>query len=155
MLKLLAGASLALALSFGSVTAAPLEAYGRLPSLESVEISPDGTALALIATVNDERRIIVRTLTGDVLASATVGLRKVRNVAWADADHVVIEASTTAAIEDTTLVGEMWQAASLNVRTGDFKQLPVKALDTVLNIVQGRLQPGLDGSRPVSTRRSM
>jgi dipeptidyl aminopeptidase/acylaminoacyl peptidase len=149
MLKLLATASVALALSFGSVGAAPLEAYGRLPSLESIEISPDGTAIALIATVNDERRIIVRTLTGQVLASATVGLRKVRNVAWADADHVVIEASTTAAIEDTTYVGEMWQAASLNVRTGDFKQLPVKALDTVLNIVQGRLQPGLDGSRPV------
>jgi dipeptidyl aminopeptidase/acylaminoacyl peptidase len=149
MLKLLATASMALALSLGSAGAAPIEAYGRLPSLESVDISPDGTTLALIATVNDERRIIVRTLAGDVIASATVGLRKVRNVAWADADHVVIEASTTTAIEDTTYVGEMWQAASLNVRTGDFKQLPVKALDTVLNIVQGRMQPGMDGSRSV------
>lgn len=149
MLKLFAAASMALALCVTAVEAAPLEAYGRLPALESVVLSPDGSALALIATINDERRIIVKSLNGPVLASAVVGHRKVRNVQWAGNDHVVVEASITAGIEDTTYVGEHWQAVSLNVRTGRYVQLPDKALDTLLNVVQGRLQPGTDGKKAI------
>jgi len=152
MLKLLAGAAMAALVGMAAPAAtagAPLEAYGGLPAVESVQISPDGTALALIATINDERRIIVKSLSGPVLASAVVGMRKVRNVQWAGNDHVVVEASITTSIEDTTYVGEHWQAVALNVRTGQYQQLPVKALDSVLNIVQGRLQPGADGKKAI------
>lgn len=153
MLKLFAGAAMAalvgLSAPSAAMAAAPLEAYGSLPSLESVVISPDGSALALIATIDDERRIIVKALNGPVLASAIVGHRKVRNVQWAGVDHVVIEASLTTSIEDTTYVGEHWQAVALNVRTGAYIQLPNSALDTLLNIVQGRLQPGADGKKAV------
>lgn len=149
MRKLFAAAAMALALGAAAVQAAPLEAYGRLPAIESVVISPDGAAIALIATVNDERHVIVRSLAGEVLAKATIGVNKVRSVKWADPEHVLIEVSTTAAIEDTTYVHEQFQAVSLNVRTGDYKQLPFKAIDTVLNVVAGRLQPGFDGKTPV------
>ncbi|MDI1363758.1 MAG: S9 family peptidase [bacterium] len=151
MLKFLIRGALALALGFGfgTANAAPLEAYGSLPSIESVVISPDGSALALIVTIDDERRIIVKSLTGPVLASAVVGHRKVRNVQWAGADHVVVEASITTEIKDTTYVDEQWQAVSLNVRTGHYIQLPDQALDTLLNVVWGRLQPGADGKKAV------
>jgi dipeptidyl aminopeptidase/acylaminoacyl peptidase len=150
MLKLFAAASMALALSVGAAqAAAPLEAYGRLPAIESVQISPDGAAIALIASVNDERHIIVRSLTGQVLASTTIGFRKVRDIQWADADHLLIVVSTTAAIEGVSYVRENGQAVSLNIRTGKVQQLPVKAMDTVLNVVAGRLQPGVDGKQPV------
>ncbi len=149
MLKLMAAASMAALLFVAPAQAAPLEAYGSLPSIESVVISPDGSALALIVTIDDERRIIVKSLSGPVLASAVVGHRKVRNVQWAGADHVVVEASITTSIKDTTYVGEHWQAVSLNVRTGGYIQLPDNALDTLLNIVQGRLQPGADGKKAV------
>ena len=154
MLKLLAGAAMAAlvglsAPSGAAMAAAPLEAYGGLPSIESVVISPDGSALALIVTINDERRIIVKSLSGPVLASTVVGNRKVRNVQWAGVDHVVVEASLTTSIEDTTYVGEHWQAVSLNVRTGKYIQLPDQVLDSVLNIVQGRLQPGNSGKKAV------
>jgi hypothetical protein len=38
--------------------AAPLEVYGRLPSLENVALSPDGSRIALIhATANDRARL--------------------------------------------------------------------------------------------------
>lgn len=149
MRNLFAAAAMALALGATTVKAAPLEAYGRLPAIESVEISPDGSAIALIATVNDERHIIVRSLAGQNLAAATIGFNKVRAVKWADPEHVLIEVSSTAAIEDTTYVHEQFQVVSLNVRTGDYKQLPSKALDTVLNVVAGRLQPGFDGKEAV------
>jgi dipeptidyl aminopeptidase/acylaminoacyl peptidase len=46
-------------------------------------------------------------------------------------------------------VGEHWQAVALNVRTARYQQLPVKALDSVLNIVQGRLQPGADSKKAI------
>lgn len=148
MLKLLVGAMLALALS-GFAIAAPLQAYGRLPAIASLAISPDGSAVAGIATVNDERHVIVRSLTGEVLASAKIGFRKVRSVKWAGPDHVLIEVSSTAAIEDVSYVREQFQMVSLNVRTGAYKQLPSKALDSVLNVVAGRLQPGVDGKTAV------
>lgn len=149
MLKAFAAASVALALCVGVAKAAPLEAYGRLPAIESVQISPDGAAIALIASVNDERHIIVRSLTGQVLASTTIGFRKVRDIQWADADHLLIMVSTTTAIEGVTYVRENWQAISLNVRSGKAQQLPAKAMDTVLNVIAGRLQPGVDGKEPV------
>ncbi len=148
MRKLLIAAAMALALG-SSVEAAPLEAYGRLPAIESVEIAPDGSAIALIATVNDERHVIVRSLDGQLLAKATIGLNKIRSVKWADPEHVLIEVSTTAGIDEVAYVGEQFQAVSLNVRTGEYKQLPFKAIDTVLNVVAGRLQPGFDGKTPV------
>ncbi len=147
MLKLLAGAAMAAlvglsAPSGAAMAAAPLEAYGGLPSIESVDISPDGKAIALIATVNDERHIIVRALTGEVLASATIGFRKIRNVAWADANHVIIETSVTSQIDRVTLRGEQWQGVSLNVRTGKLIQFPDRVMDSVLNTLWGTVQPG-------------
>lgn len=153
MLKLFAGAAMAalvgLSAPGAALAAAPLEAYGSLPSIESVVISPDGSALALIVTIDDERRIIVKSMNGPVLASTVLGRRKVRNVQWAGADHVVVEASLTTSIDYTTYLGEHWQAVSLNVRTGKYIQLPDQVIDSVLNIIQGRLQPGADGKKAI------
>jgi dipeptidyl aminopeptidase/acylaminoacyl peptidase len=153
MLKLFTGAAMAavVGLSAPSVAtaAAPLEAYGGLPSIESVEISPDGTALALVAMVNDERYILVKSLSGPLLASTKVAFNKIRSVQWADQDHLIIIASSTAAIEDVSYVGEQFQAVSFNIKTGKSAMLPTKAIDSVLNVVAGRVQPGVDGSNPV------
>ncbi|CAN5539937.1 S9 family peptidase [soil metagenome] len=153
MLKLFVGAAMAALVTFGAVGAAnagaPLEVYGSLPAIESVDISPDGDMLALIATVNDERHIIVKSLSGPVLASTKVAFRKIRSVQWADQDHLIIIASSTGAIEDVSYVGEQFQAVSFNIRTGKFAILPTKAMDTLLNVVAGRVQPGVDGKTPV------
>jgi dipeptidyl aminopeptidase/acylaminoacyl peptidase len=149
MLKLFASAAMAALLFVAPAQGAPLEAYGRLPAINSVDISPDGSALALIVTVNDESQVVVKSLTGPVLASAKIGFRKVRSVQWADGDHVVIEVSNTAVIDGVSYFRENYQAVSLNVRTGDFVQLPTKALDTVVNVIAGRTQPAHDGKKPV------
>jgi dipeptidyl aminopeptidase/acylaminoacyl peptidase len=157
MLKLLAGAAMAALIGAAAAVPAaiagtPIEAYGRLPGIQNVEISPDGKALALIATIGaDEPRIIVRDIAeGQVLANTALSFRKVRGLMWADADHVIITASSTSGVDDTLLVGEMFQMLSLNVRTGAFVQLPLKGMDSMLNIQVGAIQPGLpDNGRAV------
>lgn len=49
----------ALAIGWGNIGAAvaavPLEVFGRLPSIEDVAISPDGTRLAFTRTTTEER----------------------------------------------------------------------------------------------------
>jgi len=149
MLKLMAAASMAALLLAAPAQAAPLEAYGRLPAINMVDVAPDGSALALIVTVNDESMIVIKSVTGPVLASAKIGFRKVRSVQWADGDHVVIEVSNTAVIEGVSYLRENYQGISLNVRTGQLVQLPTKALDTVVNVIAGRIQPAHDGKKPV------
>jgi dipeptidyl aminopeptidase/acylaminoacyl peptidase len=132
-----------------AMAGAPLEAYGRLPTLESVQVSPDGSALAFIATVGDERRIIVKSLSGPVLAQAVVNFNKIRDLQWADQDHLIVIASSTGAIQDVSYVGEQFQALSFNIKTSAFIMLPTKATDTLLNVVAGRIQPGTDGKEAV------
>src|ERR1700722_8425777 len=54
-------ALLALVAAFAAPTGwtAPLEVYGKLPSVEDVALSPDGSRLAMIRTVADDRRMLV------------------------------------------------------------------------------------------------
>jgi len=76
-----------------SATAAPIEAYGRLPAIEDVAISPDGARLGLIVTDGTERKVAVRELaTGATQVLDSQGA-KLRGVRWADNDHLLIQAS--------------------------------------------------------------
>lgn len=91
---------LAVLVSCGWLTAAaaaPLEAYGRLPSIEDAAMSPDGKSLAMIWTDGEQRRIIVQEFgkpdTAQVLG---VGDAKVRSLEWAGPRHLLITKSTTA-----------------------------------------------------------
>lgn len=72
----------------------PLEAYTRLPALERVTISPDGTKIAYIAMVGDKRRLGVQTLTGQPLGLIELGTQKVRDIRWGDDNHVLVTTST-------------------------------------------------------------
>jgi dipeptidyl aminopeptidase/acylaminoacyl peptidase len=76
--------------------ATPIEVYGRLPSLEDLALSPDGTKLAFVRTNEDSRTLrLVQMADGRVLGGARVGDAKLRNVAWMDNDNLLIEVSTT------------------------------------------------------------
>ena len=82
----------------GVAAAAPLSAYGRLPSLDSVEISPDGQRLAYIGVTGESRRLEVQQLDGRVLASLRVGDQKVRGIEWLGPDYLMIEVTDTASV---------------------------------------------------------
>jgi hypothetical protein len=89
-------ASLATLMSPPASQAAPLEAYGRLPSMEYVSISPDGTRIALIRTAGGERHIEVRSLFDHkVLARFKVGEEKLRALEMVDDHRVMLVTSKT------------------------------------------------------------
>ncbi len=74
-----------------------LAAFGRLPSLEHVVISPDGTRLVLVRTGADGQRIVGvfsiadRTAVGGI----RVGEAKLRDVEWVDERLVLLRTSRT------------------------------------------------------------
>jgi pimeloyl-ACP methyl ester carboxylesterase len=76
--------------------AIPLEAFGRLPSLENVIISPDGTKIAFVKTHGDSRSLVVALLTKpEILGGARIGDAKLRSVEWVDDDNLLATISST------------------------------------------------------------
>ena len=76
---------------------APLEVYGRLPSIENVALSPDGSLLALVHTTANDRILFVHSLAEHkTLGKALrLGATKLRSIEWADNDHLLIFSSVT------------------------------------------------------------
>jgi len=89
----------AAALAVGAAAAperVPLEVFGRLPSLEDVGISPDGTRIAFVNTDGDLRVLAVVSLADrTVLGRMRVGDAKLRGIEWADNRHLLIWTSET------------------------------------------------------------
>jgi dipeptidyl aminopeptidase/acylaminoacyl peptidase len=112
----------------------PLAVYGQLPNIEGVDISPDGSRLAVTVTNGEARTLLVRTLDGKAIAAVSAGTTKLRGVTWAGPDHLIIITSTTTAVFG--LSGpkrEYYQALDYNIATG--KQTPLlknQAMNVVL-----------------------
>jgi hypothetical protein len=82
---------LAASLAMPAGWAAPLEVYGRLPGLEDVALSPDGSRLAFIRTSENNRLLAIHDFTtGKVIAGLRVGQVKLRSIAWADNEHLLV-----------------------------------------------------------------
>jgi dienelactone hydrolase len=75
--------------------AAPLETYGRLPSLEDVALSPSGKRIAFVRTKENQRLIAIADLPNTLLARMGIGEVKLRHLQWADDDHLMITTSST------------------------------------------------------------
>jgi dipeptidyl aminopeptidase/acylaminoacyl peptidase len=76
--------------------AVPLAAFGHLPSLEDVAISPDGTKLAFVSTKGETRKLLVIPLNKtEVIGAAVIGNVKLRDVAWVDDDNILATVSST------------------------------------------------------------
>jgi len=104
----------------------PIEAYGRLPAIEQLELSPSGNRFAFVATTGNERRLFVREVDGDktLLALAGVGDAKLRDLDWAGEGFVV------ARISDRYNLGaeyggayELSRMLSLDVKSKQIKML--------------------------------
>ena len=78
--------------------AVPPEVYGRLPALEDVALSPDGSRIAFVSTAVDTRLVAAMALAGrKALGGFRIGEEKLRWLAWADSNHLLFETSTTVA----------------------------------------------------------
>jgi len=148
MLKLFAGAALAALVSSSAALGASLDAYGRLPAITDVEISSDGANLAYIAHDGGTSRVIIQPLNGGEVQSVDFGKVKMRGVMWGDPNHVVALVSRTGSVENQTYVGEMFQATSINIKTGASVQLPKKSAETVQNVLSSTPVGGVVGGKP-------
>jgi dipeptidyl aminopeptidase/acylaminoacyl peptidase len=89
MKSLLLGA--AIACGAAAASAAPLEAFGKLPVMDDVTISPDGTKVAFIQPVNGKQAVVVDQLNpASVIASLSPTDQKVRKLIWADPTHLLV-----------------------------------------------------------------
>lgn len=94
--------------------AAPLSAYGKLPSIEAATVSPSGHAVAVVVTDGERRTIVVKELaTGQIKLRGFVGDHKIREVQWAGDKHLVVVASATLTAFDVQYGRREWFFASL------------------------------------------
>ncbi|WP_334162025.1 alpha/beta hydrolase family protein [Phenylobacterium sp.] len=98
MIRLLSLLAVLAALVAAPAAAAPLEAYGKLPTIEDAAISPSGHAVAVIVSDGQKRVVAVQELaTGRFLMRVGAGSVKVRDVRWAGDKHVIVVATATGA----------------------------------------------------------
>jgi dipeptidyl aminopeptidase/acylaminoacyl peptidase len=168
--------TLAAGVAFGTLTwgtiaqAAPLEAYGKLPSIEQAVISPGGAYVAYVVTDGEQRRIAVQSTADHKFAGVSAaGNEKVRDIRWAGDEHLVITTSTAREavnlLDQDWLVGprvESFAAQDLNLKTGRMQGLlddiqegaevrnHIKAMNTVLSVPVVRSV----GGKPVAFVRS-
>jgi dipeptidyl aminopeptidase/acylaminoacyl peptidase len=127
------------------------EAYGHLPNLEDVILSPDGTKIAFVNTSGDERSLLVlRVGERRAFSGAHIGDVKVRDVQWMDDDNLLITTSVTslppfgfsgAKREWSQLVTynlNTRKLAGLNFEVPDQHTLNVLSGDPAVRVVDGK-----------------
>jgi dienelactone hydrolase len=75
--------------------APPLEAYGALPGIELVTLSPAGEQFALYVQVGDTPEVAVLARDGRALFAVKTGKAKVRSLRFAGENHLLVTLSTT------------------------------------------------------------
>ncbi len=73
----------------------PLSAYGRLPGVEDMALSPSGDLLATVTTLGEQRRLVIVSIHSGVLRNYGLDDMKVRGLHWAGEDHLIVRASST------------------------------------------------------------
>ena len=75
---------------------APIDAYGRLPGIEQITLSPAGDRYAFIAVIGDSRKLVAATIDNQTaLFEVPVGGAKVVSVDWAGEDHLLVTITHT------------------------------------------------------------
>lgn len=130
-----------------AAAAAPLEAYGKLPTIESATVSPSGHAIAIVVTDGEQRTIVVKELaSGEITLRGFVGDHKIRNVQWAGDDHLLVVASNTSNAFDVVNGYREWFFGSvIDIRKKKLRPLMGKAeadLSAIVSIPVVRMYRG-------------
>lgn len=132
-----------------AAAAPPIETYGRLPTLEQVLVSPDGTKLAYVRPEGESRKIVIQNLAdGKILAGVGVGSEKLRDIFWVGDGRIAFSTSTTARIRSTsssvefTGRSEIWQTRIYDIEKRTF-QLVLDKTPGVGNFTNGQVSVGV------------
>ena len=125
----------------------PLEAYGRLPAVESLDISPEGDRVAFVTVSGEQRELVVFDLKRNARTRVPTGTNKVRGVAWAGPRHLLVTTSSTARLDRFIGRSEWLQVGALNLDTRKYAILLDDTPATV-NAVQGDPLVGVHRGAP-------
>jgi dipeptidyl aminopeptidase/acylaminoacyl peptidase len=133
-------AALVLAAVASAKAAPPVEDYGKLPAISDVRMSPSGDSVAFVGTIGETRSVNVVTADAKPLARVAVGSSKVRNIAWAGENHILIETTATTELPfDVTLDrSESATVIVFNLDTGKEFQVFGRQHEVVSNSVYGQ-----------------
>ena len=123
-------------LNAGGATAAPaIEAYGKLPALDLVRLSPSGNRIAFVAVDGETRKLFIRKVGGDAMMVETVGTAKIRDIEWAGEDYAIVLGTVTLKVGDGLV--DKWSRSSR-------EEIP---LILIVDIAQGKVTPMFDHDR--------
>ncbi len=123
-------------LACGAARAAPLEAYGKLPAMDQVSISPDGTKVAFAQSVSGKTAVVVDQLNpAAVLAGLPPSDQKVRALIWADPTHLIVAKSPTSVPSSSVAppLGDVYLLQSLDIDKRKSSPLFNHAQDNLLD----------------------
>lgn len=132
-----------------AAAAPPIEAYGELPDISSMALSPDGKHLAYIRRQDGVEFFVVSKVGGDLVGAARGGF-KARNVSFAGTQHAIFVASETTLLSGFSSKWENSGAISYDVASKEMKLLLRDTEDLFpAQIGLGRIVGGLKGSTSV------
>jgi dipeptidyl aminopeptidase/acylaminoacyl peptidase len=155
LIRAAAGLALLSLLAAQPSSAVPLEVYGRLPYIENVALSPDGSRIALVRTNADARALFLISLSDGKLTGKPLALggTKLRSITWADNDHLMIFTSVATIPRNLLDDVEEWFQLSvwdvvkqtLNTYPDTEKSEEVK----IMNAINGRVMVRYPGGHTV------
>jgi dipeptidyl aminopeptidase/acylaminoacyl peptidase len=135
--------ALLLALAAPAAAAPSITAYGQLPAMSGVVLSPDGTRYAAIVGDAKQTQIQVRSLAdGKLISVSDVEKGKARRLAFAGNDHVIAMISATEAPPPGIIapVREVYHAQDLDLSARTSKRL-MQGVRNTMNVVQAMPLP--------------
>jgi dipeptidyl aminopeptidase/acylaminoacyl peptidase len=130
--------------------APPIAAFGQLPTVGDIALSPDGKRWAAIIGTTQNTEVQVRDVaTGTVLLASPASQYKLRSLQWADNDRIVLTISQTAQMRsidyEIAVRGEHYQALMHDLTTHKWKRLLDNIPDTANVITDSPLVRIIDG----------
>ncbi len=94
----------------------PLSAYGALPAISEVTLSADGSRFAFIGVSGDNRKLVLQTVDGQLLAMMDLGKVDVQDLIWAGNDDIVITTTQTRSLPEIGWPkSTFWTAQSFSI----------------------------------------
>ena len=117
----------------------PLEAYGALPEIERVAISPSGHEIAVVHQSNGERRLVILEDMTKPKVVYPIGSIKIRDLEWAGDDLVLLYLSKTVDLDpDWTKRKIEFFGATIVPVTGGKAEPVFGRANGLASLVQGR-----------------
>jgi len=132
--------------------AAPLDLYGKLPSIEQAEVSPSGKLVAYIITDGENRKIFVQSVPDlKPVTSAAAGATKLRDLTWVGDQHLILTTSTSRQPQDVLAPRLEWSIAfDLDLQQHRVRPLlhNIKGAEEAMNTIHGTPEPRVIDGKP-------